>query len=69
MEPLRDMTQLELLQFTDNSVSDVSALAGLVNLKSLRLENNSVSDVETLTRLESLEDLQPIYPASARWLF
>ena len=51
------MTQLEVLRFTKNSVSDLSALAGLVNLKRLSLKSNSVSDVSPLSGLESLEIL------------
>ena len=37
-----------------NSVSDISALAGLTNLQSLNLERNSVSDISALAGLTNL---------------
>ena len=40
-----------------NSVSDISALAGLTNLQSLNLERNSVSDISALAGLTNLTRL------------
>ena len=51
------MIELESLDLSDNSISDVSALSGLINLTSLWLYNNSISDVSALSGLIGLEEL------------
>ena len=51
------MTNLTHLILWDNSVSDISAVAGLTNLRTLYLDNNSVSDITPLAGLTNLTSL------------
>ena len=58
IEPLRHLTSLTHLRLDGNQrISDVSALAGLVNVYRLRLSLNKVSDVSPLAGLTRLATL------------
>ena len=51
------MAHLRELDLRGNSVSDITALAALVNFRSLDLESNPVSDLSPLLKLADLVDL------------
>ena len=55
------MTNLTYLSLDNNSVSDISAVAGLTNLASLNLGNNSVSDISPLVANTGLGSGDTVY--------
>lgn len=56
LEPLKNLSKLELLRLSHNAISDLTPLRGL-NLKKLYLSHNMIENIEPLSSLESLEDL------------
>ncbi|MCP4105095.1 MAG: leucine-rich repeat domain-containing protein [Desulfobacteraceae bacterium] len=48
LSPVAGLTNLTVLDFWSNRISDISALAGLTNLTELNLFDNQVSDLKPL---------------------
>lgn len=57
LEPLRNLTRLEVLYLDKNFISDINPLSSLVSLKRLSLKQNRISDVSPLKRCVNLEYL------------
>ena len=55
------LTNLAWLRLSDNSISDISAVAGLTNLMGLFINGNSVSDISAVTGLTNLVSLDLSY--------
>lgn len=51
------MPDLWWLDFSHNSISDISALNNLTGLQLLYLSDNQISDITALTNLTALQDL------------
>lgn len=69
LNPLTNMTNLEVLDLSKTGISDLSALANLTNLKVLKLNGNEITDLTPLTDLpleelylhyNLLEDIDPL---------
>lgn len=54
IEGAQYFTNIEYLDFYDNSITDLSPLAGLTTLKHLGLNNNNISDLTPLSGLTNL---------------
>ncbi len=54
IEGAQYFTNIEYLDFYDNSITDLSPLAGLTTLKHLGLNNNNISDLSPLSGLTNL---------------
>jgi Leucine-rich repeat (LRR) protein len=46
---------IEMLNLSDNRISDIDALEYLTNLRELNLSNNRIQDISPLFSLENLE--------------
>lgn len=57
LAPLSTLTQLEVLDLSDNFVSDLTPLSGCTALQELNLQSNGISDVQPLSSLTSLRIL------------
>lgn len=57
INPLKNLTQLELLSFHHTKVSDLSPLKDLIKLKQLEINNTKVSDLSPLKNLYQLKHL------------
>jgi len=57
LEPLAQLTGLETLDLTGNSVATLNHLTPLQNLRVLRLAENSLSDLTPLENMPNLEEL------------
>ncbi|NVM05114.1 MAG: leucine-rich repeat domain-containing protein [Candidatus Helarchaeota archaeon] len=57
IQGLEYCTNLEVLSFDGNSVSDLSPLSGLKKLKEIWLVDNAVEDVSPISKLPNLEKL------------
>ncbi|EGC4484504.1 internalin [Listeria monocytogenes] len=53
---LNNLTELQLVA-TNNSISDLRPLSGLINLKDIDLSNNQISDLSPLSNLSNLNKL------------
>ena len=58
---LEHATNLTFLGLYDNSIADISPLAGLTNLTSLSLWDNSISDISPLAGLTQLTTLELVH--------
>ena len=58
---LEHATNLTFLGLWDNSIADISPLAGLTNLTSLSLWDNSISDISPLAGLTQLTTLELVH--------
>ena len=58
---LEHATNLTFLGLYDNSIADISPLAGLINLTSLSLWDNSISDISPLAGLTQLTTLELVH--------
>lgn len=56
--PLSALTRLEVLDLSDNFISDLSPLSGCLSLKELRLGSNGISDASPLAGLTQLTLLE-----------
>ena len=54
LTPLAKLTQLSLLNLSENTVSDLTLLAGFTNLTTLQLGDNTISSLTPITTLKRL---------------
>ncbi|PZG36973.1 internalin [Listeria ivanovii] len=57
IDGIQYLTNLKLLYFFDNQISDISKLAELTDLRYLSLKDNQVKDVSALSKLNRLNEL------------
>ena len=58
LEPLRNLSQLQVLRLSRNPIEDIAPLAGLGQLRILELDNTAVEKLEPLQALALLEELR-----------
>lgn len=58
LDPIADLTGLEILLLMGNEVSDLSPLSNLTNLRRLSLGSNMISDISILAELTRLTTLE-----------
>lgn len=56
-EKLSNMANLQIVQFADNKITDISALANFRNIRWLALQGNTIEDISPLSGLENLSRL------------
>ena len=57
LKPLKDLANLQSLDFADNTIKDISPLANLKGLQYIELTNNQIEKLEPLSGLTSLTSL------------
>ncbi len=57
IEGLRELTELEVLDISNNEITEINGLEELVHLKTLLLSSNKISKIEKLDNLQNLESL------------
>ena len=61
IEPLKNLTNLQILYLQRNNIVDISPLSNLINLKSLDISFNNIENISSISRLIKLEDLDISY--------
>ncbi|MGQ2374118.1 SLAP domain-containing protein [Companilactobacillus zhachilii] len=57
ISPIKNMTQLTLLNLVGNSIENIASIKNLTNLETLRISLNSITNFDVLNKLPKITDL------------